>query len=163
MASTLPFVTEFGLQPDLTPDYISDAEVADETPPVPLGVDISFDAVGDDLSLTTEFDLVICDESRALSQWVQNALVTVRGSELVFGEDFGSDLANIISTSTSSLSDIEEQVISTIEEALLVHDRIDSIQDVRIGFIDDYRLAFEVTVILDDNAVLTFEGGTTFG
>jgi len=163
MASTLPFITEFGLQPDLVPDYVADVEQDDATPPVPLGVDISFDALGDDLSLSTEFDLVICDEGRALSQWVQNALVTRRGDELIFSENFGSVLADIVSTSTANISDIEEQVIVAIEDAILNHERIDRIDDVRVGFIDDYRLAFEATAILDDNSSLTFEGGATFG
>lgn len=163
MASTLPFVTEFGLQPDLQPDYVSDSVVGDSTPPQPLGVDIAFDAVGDDLSLTTEFDLNICSEDVALSQWVQTALITKRGSELIFSPEFGSDLPDLIGTSTYTINDIEEQVIVAIESALSFHDRIDSIQSVKIGFIDEYRLAFEATVILDDNAVLTFEGATTVG
>lgn len=163
MASTLPFITEFGLQPDLQPDYVSDATQVDATPPSPLGVDIAFDATGEDFLLTPEFDLNICSEAVALSQWVQTALITKRGTELIFSPDFGSDLPDIIGTSTFTINDIEEQVIVAIESALSFHDRIDNIQSVRIGFIDDYRLAFEATVILDDNAVLTFNGATSLG
>lgn len=161
MASTLPFVTEFGLQPDLQPDYVSDAPQVDATPPPPLGVDIAFDATGEDLLLTPEFDLNICSEAVALSQWVQTALVTKRGTELIFSPNFGSDLSEVIGTSTFNINDLEEQVIVAVESALSFHDRIDNVQSVQIGFIDDYRLAFEATVILDDNAVLTFNGATT--
>jgi hypothetical protein len=77
--------------------------------------------------------------------------------------DFGSTLADLIGSSPSGPSGVEEQVYIALEEAILYHDRVDSVSNVRIEFIDDYRLAFEATVVLDDNAVLTFGGGTTIG
>jgi phage baseplate assembly protein W len=161
--TVLPYVTEFGLQPEPDADFITDAVDPDAIPPQALGVDIATDVLGIDLLLTPDFDLSFCNESRALSQWVQNALVTRRGDELSLPEDFGSTLSDIIGSSPAGPAGVEEQIYIALEEAILYHDRVDSVSNVRIEFIDDYRLAFEATVILDDNAVLTFGGGTTIG
>lgn len=163
MAPVLPYITEFGLQPDLEADFVDEVAASDGAPPQALGVDISFDAGGEDLLLSPDFDLLICTEAAALSQWVQNVLITKRGEEIAFPENFGSDLADIVGESSASLLDIEERVIVAVEDALLQHDRVDSVKNVTVGFIDDYRLAFEATIVLDDNAVLTFEGATAVG
>lgn len=161
--TVLPYVTEFGLQPDTEADFITGATDPDANPPQALGVDIAVDVLGVDLLLTPDFDLSFCNESQALSQWVQNALLTRRGDELSLPDDFGSTLSDVVGASPSGPSGVAEQVYTAVEEAILYHDRVDSVSDVRIEFIDDYRLAFEATVILDDNAVLTFGGGTSIG
>jgi phage baseplate assembly protein W len=161
--TVLPYVTEFGLQPETEADFITDVADPDATPPQALGVDLAVDVLGIDLLLTPDFDLSFCNESQALSQWVQNALITRRGDELSLPEDFGSTLSDLIGSSPSGPSGVEEQVYIALEEAILYHDRVDSVSNVRIEFIDDYRLAFEATVVLDDNAVLTFGGGTNIG
>lgn len=161
--TVLPYVTEFGLQPDTEADFITDVTDPDATPPQALGVDIALDVLGIDLLLTPEFDLSFCNEARSLSQWTQNALITRRGDELALPDDFGSTLSDIIGSSPSNPRVVEEQIYIALEEAILYHDRVDSVSNVRIEFLDDYRLAFEATVILDDNSVLTFGGGTNIG
>lgn len=164
MASILPVVRDFGIDPDRLTDTIETSNRPPVTaPPTPLGIDIAIDPTGEQLTLDRSNDLTLCGEVDALSQWARNAIITRRGVEQSLPPDFGSTLGDLIGLSVADINDVEEPVATSVESTILYHDRISRIDDLSVDFIDSDRIGFDATIVLDDDAILSIAGGAAVG
>lgn len=95
------------------------------------------------------------DGTEAIRQYIRKALITARNRYLIYDEEYGEDVRELIGQSlTQSLIDVE--IPRLIREAIIYDDRIASVPDVvatRLG--DDVYVS--VTVELTEGGLITEE------
>ena len=149
----------FGTFPDLAPLSAEDAVLAPAANPTPLGVDFGFDHLAGEFIFTNGGDLVIVGEEQALEQWMVVALVTPRGREYIHGYTFGSQISELIGAGHVTDSIISDSV-QFIREAILIHDRLVDVQNIKYDFAVDgsESIVFYFDVVSDDNTRFQFGG-----
>lgn len=164
MATILPVIRDFGVDPDRLIDVVeSSLEPPAVQPPTPLGVDIAMEPGGEQLVLDRSNDLVLTTERDALAQWLRNAIITNRGVEQSLPPEFGSTLASIVGVTVADLSEVEEPIATAVESTILYHDRVSQVTNLTVDFVDTDRVGFSADVVLDDDATLSLAGGATIG
>jgi phage baseplate assembly protein W len=151
----------FGLAPEPT-DAESAFEDFEVEEPQDLGKDLQFDFIRGAFAVSPSNWLQQADEAQALVQWITVALITRRGSTVIYPGEFGSDLHELLGGSQRP-QEIASEIPAMIEDALLVHDRIDSIRNVEFELSQDGLLTINFDVILDDDATLAFQASLPIG
>ena len=121
-----------------------------------LGKDVAFSFVAGDFDLFKQNSPAAASEDRALAQWITIALITPRGRYIIYPETFGSELHTILGSGMDA-EQLSLEVPEMIRSALLFHERIREVDNVRLRMIEE-RLDVSFEVILDDDAKLTFSG-----
>lgn len=80
----------------------------------------------------------ITDGLQAIQQAVFMALSTTRYEQLIFSEEYGSELDSLIGSNPVF---IESEIRRMIEEALMPDDRISGIEDISVEYENDQLLA----------------------
>jgi hypothetical protein len=163
----LPALGDFGLQPELVPVQ-QDTLSAEELPagdPIPLGRDLALDPHNFDLVLDASGDVQYASEGDSFVQWARVTLGTQTAVEIIYPAEFGSRVYSLI-TSGLPPSQIPDEVASAIADSMLFHDRVDHVQDVKVtepeeeGFVSQNTFCVYATIVLDDDAILSFEATT---
>lgn len=85
------------------------------------------------------------DEKEALQQAVHKAIITARERFLIYTDEYGCELEDLIGSSVTKAF-IETDIPRVIEEALVYDDRIDSINDLTITAVGDtVTISFSIT------------------
>lgn len=85
------------------------------------------------------------DETEALQQAVHKAIITARERFLIYTDEYGCELEDLIGSSVTKAF-IETDIPRVIEEALVYDDRIDSINDLAITAVGDtVTISFSIT------------------
>jgi len=97
----------------------------------------------------------IIDDTAAIRQFIKKALITARSTFMVYGDDYGTDLYDLIGQNVpKALFDTE--VTRMITEALIYDERILGVSNFRISQISDAVL-IEFNVETVDGSLLTEE------
>lgn len=123
--------------------------------PMPIGVDIAWDFMGQDLAMSR--DLQVVSRTDTIRQWCVIALATARGTEAIYGPLFGSRWRQ--RHREGALGDDEQLSLSgIITDALMVHDRIDEVvvYGVARSEVDPEVAAVSFRVVLDDGTEIDF-------
>lgn len=89
-----------------------------------------------------------CDGLEAIKQAIKKILLTTRNEfEILYSEDYGSDIQNVI-TEDYSLETLENIIPNFIYEALLEDDRITNVTDIEMSLNND-ELSISFTVETD--------------
>ncbi len=89
-----------------------------------------------------------CDGLEAVKQAIKKILLTTRNEfEILYSEDYGSDIQNVI-TEDYSLETLENIIPNFIYEALLEDDRITNVTDIEMSLNND-ELSISFTVETD--------------
>ncbi|WP_416045953.1 DUF2634 domain-containing protein [Priestia megaterium] len=95
------------------------------------------------------------DETEALKQAVQKALITARERFLIYTDEYGCELEDLIGTSVTQAF-IETEIPRVVEEALIYDDRIDSLSDFEVVASGD-TVTISFTVTDSNGEEITFE------
>jgi hypothetical protein len=153
--SFLPDFEAFEVPPE-TVDADEIDEAVDTPEPIALGSDLLFNFVTGMFDTGSGNQLILAGEDRALVQWITVALLTPRGAFLIYPNEFGSDLHTLRGGGFTA-SEIASEIPVMIEDALLVHDRIDSVDNITFIIDNEGLLQVNFDVILDDDARLAFQ------
>ena len=136
---------------DTYDEYASVLSLVADTPPdvVPIGRTWAFDFN------TGEFEMAIGgspkklqdDDVRILQQWIRRALTTERLAYILYPANFGVELAPVLSGALRGPAGAIH-IISTVKDALLVHDRIVSVTDVKVTE-EDSTISISANVHMD--------------
>jgi phage baseplate assembly protein W len=154
----LPRFEDFGLTvPLLNPKAEDAASVVDQQ--TPLGHDLGYDPLTNDLVLGPDGDLEISTEQAALVSWLTIAMNTIRGADLCYSPDFGSDM-NVLIGSGFPSSALATQIEAMLRETLLRHDRIVGVSEVQVMPPEDTGdpVFFFAVPVLDDSARIALQG-----
>jgi phage baseplate assembly protein W len=130
---------------NLDAEFLAD-EVAQSQPTVEPFLTYSFDP------LTGELNNYLVDGIEAIRQWVRKAIVTPRNTFLIYDDQYGSDLEDLIAQNLpTELAKVEIQRLIT--EALIYDDRIASVSNFVVTKESD-RVFVDFQVRLSDGLVL---------
>lgn len=104
---------------------------------------------------TGRFTSFMIDEDEALKQFIRKALATARFRYLIYSEDFGSELEDLIGQDIT-IELLETEIPRLITEALIYDDRIESCENFTITKDKDEVYA-TFTVIKVDGTVIEIE------
>lgn len=163
MAQTLPDLFDFGtssldgqfaleiFDPEVEPENVDLFEVEEE-----LGVDIAFDFERGEITTTTGGGLRVKNIGASLAQWCVFALLTPRGQDILYSEQFGSECDSVLGRNVPR-DLILPELSQKIQSALLTHDRIESVQDFVYTELADGTINVSCTVLTDDDRSFVFE------
>lgn len=126
-----------------------------------MGIDINipiadFEEVTEPTSRTYNLDINsgrivgIVDGINAVNQAIRKALITMRFCNLIYDDDYGSEIENITSDKTSTPELMEAVIPELVKEALS--------QDTRILDVHDFDISFK-----HDEVYISFKADTIFG
>ncbi|MEW4281758.1 DUF2634 domain-containing protein [Priestia megaterium] len=95
------------------------------------------------------------DEKEALKQAVHKALITARERFLIYTDEYGCELEDLIGSSVTKAF-IETDIPRVIEEALIYDDRIESVNDLIVTALGD-TVSISFTVVDSNGEEITFE------
>lgn len=72
------------------------------------------------------------DNEESLHQWIWKAIVTARYKHVIYSDDYGCELWNVIGISDVNDAFIQAEMKRTIKEALIYDVRIDDVYDIKI-------------------------------
>ena len=85
------------------------------------------------------------DEKEALQQAVHKALITARERFLIYTDEYGCEIEDLIGASVTK-SFVETEIPRVIEEALIYDDRIESVNDLTVTASGDtVIISFSIT------------------
>ena len=135
------------IDPDVDEDFLSE----DEESPKPYGFTWKFDFNKGDISFDESGNTKVLEGQDTVREWMAHTLNTERYETTIFGGDIGTDINSLIGTLHAADSDTISEVESQIREAVLVHDRVESIERLVIfPFEDDIFAYFKY--VTDDGA-----------
>lgn len=146
----------FGNVPSLQPLTAETALSSANAVPPPLGVDLGFDFGTGEFLLSAGGDLVLVSEEIAFEQWLTNALVTTRGQDIIYDFTFGSQIADIIGAGFV-IDALITEAVKYISEAVLIHDRIASVENF-LYYLDMDSIVFYFDVVTDEALRFQFGG-----
>ncbi|CAH0305246.1 DUF2634 domain-containing protein [Priestia megaterium] len=95
------------------------------------------------------------DETEALQQAVQKALITARERFLIYTDEYGCEIEDLIGSSVTNAF-IETEIPRVIEEALVYDDRIDSVNDLIVNASGD-TVTISFSIMDVNGEEITFE------
>lgn len=95
------------------------------------------------------------DETEALKQAVQKALITARERFSIYTDAYGCEIDDLIGTSVTRAL-VETEIPRLVEEALIYDDRIGSVSDLETSFLGD-TVTISFTIVSVDGEEITFE------
>lgn len=165
MARVLPDLLNFGGREFETVLEEYDPDTYSSTPPSdfisaeePFGIDIAYDFSTGDVKGTVGGNLNVVDETVALIQWCAFALLTRRGEYLIYGEDFGGTIHELLGQLPED--QMRTEIPTRVREALLVHERIIDVKNFRFATLPSGTLEVTFDVVTDDEESFRFEGLT---
>lgn len=94
--------------------------------------------------------LGVVDGIGAVNQAIRKAVLTTRFRNLIYGDDYGSEIDEMVYNESATVELIETVVPELIKDALS--------QDTRIIDVYDFEMSFE-----NDSAYISFKADTIFG
>lgn len=95
------------------------------------------------------------DEKEALRQAVYKALITARERFLIYTDEYGCEIEDLIGSSVTNAF-IETEIPRILEEAIVYDDRIDSINDLTVNASGD-TVTISFSVMDVNGEEITFE------
>ncbi|MFE7820600.1 DUF2634 domain-containing protein [Priestia megaterium] len=95
------------------------------------------------------------DEKEALKQAVHKALITARERFLIYTDEYGCELEDLIGSSVTKAF-IETDIPRVIEEALIYDDRIESVNELTVTALGD-TVSISFIVVDSNGEEITFE------
>jgi hypothetical protein len=99
---------------------------------IPYGLTWAFDFVIGDVALSSDKKFIEVTEQATLREWINHTLLTARGETTIFSDDIGTDIFSMIGQTTIMDTVTMARIERQITEALLVHDRIDTVNKIAL-------------------------------
>lgn len=129
---------------DFDLSYLDDDAVVDQEAPQ-IGVGLGFDFETGDFIFAPKGGVTLVEDGESLSQWIAACLMTPVGENPIYSARFGSRVREIVAAGGS----LDISLPLAIEEALLRHERIAEVRDIRLAFPEDGRVEVSMVVVTD--------------
>lgn len=129
-----------------------------------LDIPIPFDTIEDEQEIPSRTYRIDWDEGRiigfvdgqeAMKQYIKKALITPRFRCLIYSNQYGSEIEDMLIQKDATREYIETKVRFLVTDALIYDPRILRVYNIAIQFMDTYPL--------QDSCVITFDVDTIYG
>lgn len=129
-----------------------------------LDIPIPFDTIEDEQDIPSRTYRIDWDEGRiigfvdgqeAMRQYIKKALITPRFRCLIYSNQYGSEIEDMLMQRDATREYIETKVGFLVTDALIYDPRILRVYNIGIQFMDTYPL--------QDSCVITFDVDTIYG
>ncbi len=129
-----------------------------------LDIPIPFDTIEDEQEIPSRTYRIDWDEGRiigfvdgqeAMRQYIKKALITPRFRCLIYSNQYGSEIEDMLIQRDATREYIETKVRFLVTDALIYDPRIIRVYNIVIQFMDTYPL--------QDSCVITFDVDTIYG